>query len=103
MSRYWESICRRCGLCCMEKTIVSDRVIYHMDRPCVHLDTARMSCSIYKSRFTDCSHCRKMTLWKALFAPYLPESCGYVQWAKRLHIRCAPSWVIVYIGDESEQ
>lgn len=102
MSSYWESICRKCGLCCMEKTIVSSRVIYHLDKPCVHLDTSDMHCTIYASRFADCSHCRKMTLYKALFASYLPDSCGYVQWARRLHIRFAPDWEIIFIGDETD-
>jgi len=94
---YWESLCKRCGLCCYSKTVEEDRVVYHMDMPCRDLDTDTSRCRIYETRFKDNPTCRKMTLLKAMLAPYLPPSCGYVEWAQRKGIRFARKLRIVYL------
>ena len=92
----WEALCLRCGLCCYEKTMESNRVIYHMDFPCRDLDEQTLTCRIYNTRFRENSDCRRMTILKAMCASYLPESCGYVQWARRYHIRFARRFPIMY-------
>ncbi len=104
MGRRWDAICSRCGLCCMEKTVSGDRIVYHMDRPCLYLGVESFLCRIYETRFRDCSHCRKMTLYKVMFASYLPDSCSYVRWAKRLGIRfAAPRQEIYSEGSEDDE
>ena len=82
----WESLCNHCGICCYEKTIRKGRAVINHSAPCRFLDTDK-SCTIYQERFERCRVCRPMTLWYALFASYLPDSCGYVQayrfWKRR--------------------
>ncbi len=85
----WEELCARCGLCCYEKTLETNRLMYHLDAPCRCLDEQTMTCRIYTERFRENRDCRKMTILKAMFASYLPDSCGYVQWARRHRIRFA--------------
>jgi uncharacterized cysteine cluster protein YcgN (CxxCxxCC family) len=38
-----------------------------------------MRCRVYERRFKTYFRCRRVTLRMALFAPYLPPSCGYVR------------------------
>lgn len=97
-SSSWEKLCNRCGLCCYSKTVEDDRVVYHMDHPCRDLDAEQSLCRVYDTRFSDNPECKKMTLFKAMFAPYLPPTCGYVQWAKKRGIRFARSLRIVYLN-----
>jgi uncharacterized cysteine cluster protein YcgN (CxxCxxCC family) len=75
----WEAICRRCGRCCFEKAIRDGVTVVNYRAPCRFLDRASGLCTVYNSRFRRCSECRRMTVFHALFAPYLPESCGYVR------------------------
>ena len=75
----WESLCRRCGLCCFEKEYRGRTVITHFSRPCPHLDLALRQCTVYEKRLQACPNCRKMTIWHALFVRWLPAGCGYVQ------------------------
>jgi len=92
MSRYWDSICRRCGLCCFEKhhtfrkspggkTVpsASDRFYIDLDEPCAFLDTKSRLCSVYENRFKVCRDCGRLTVFHALFAGYLPRDCAYVE------------------------
>ena len=75
----WESLCRRCGLCCYEKEERDGGVFIDYDSPCRFLDESTRLCTVYESRFKRCSDCRKMTIFHALFVSYLPRECGYVQ------------------------
>jgi uncharacterized cysteine cluster protein YcgN (CxxCxxCC family) len=85
--RWWEGICLECGRCCHEKEYISGTLYYYQDRPCHFLDKNTRKCTVYKDRFRLMRGCRRMTLFRAMFAGWLPEECGYVQWAKRHHIR----------------
>ncbi len=96
--RYWEGLCRHCGVCCCMKIIDGDQVYVQMDAPCRDYDVSACTCRIYETRFTDNSDCRKMTLAKAMFASYLHDQCGYVQWARRHHIRFARKKQIIFSG-----
>ena len=75
----WESLCRRCGLCCFQKEV--GRGILHIDfrAPCRYLDESTRLCAVYERRFKVCPECRRMTVFQALFARYLPITCGYVR------------------------
>lgn len=83
----WESHCKQCGLCCHEKIIVDNTLVIDLDSYCEHYDLKTKTCKIYAHRFVDSVRCKKVTPFKAMFAPYLPPTCGYVEWAKLLHIR----------------
>ncbi len=79
----WEALCRRCGLCCFEKEYRGRTVVINEDSPCLFLDTRRRSCRIYARRFDACPHCKRMTIFHALFVRWLPEECGYVRYYRR--------------------
>lgn len=88
-SQSWEMKCNRCGLCCHEKIILGDTVLYDLDSHCEHYDPKSHSCTIYVERLRQYARCRRVSLFTAMFASYLPESCAYVQWARSKHIRFA--------------
>jgi uncharacterized cysteine cluster protein YcgN (CxxCxxCC family) len=75
----WEAICRRCGLCCFERRRTLHGLVVEFHSPCRYLDTATRMCTVYENRFAVCRECKKVTLIRALFYPYLPDSCAYVQ------------------------
>jgi hypothetical protein len=76
----WESYCKKCGLCCYPRTRnFSGQLIIDLSDPCEHLDVQKKRCTIYHNRFRKCSHCAKVRLYHALFSPYMPPDCGYVE------------------------
>ncbi len=98
----WEKRCRRCGLCCYEKTIIGNEVVYDLDSWCEHFDPETKSCRIYASRLTEQVRCRRVTRFKAMFAAYLPPECGYVKWAISRRLRFAPHRRIRYIHSKED-
>ena len=85
----WENTCKRCGLCCHEKIIHGRTVLYDLETHCEHYDPKTRECKIYLERLEEEARCKRISRFKAMFASYLPESCGYVQWAKSRHLRFA--------------
>ncbi len=83
----WEAICSRCGLCCHERTVYPDIVEIDLSSPCEFLDKETGLCKVYSNRFAECSRCCKVTPLAAMFSRALPESCSYVEWARKHHIR----------------
>lgn len=83
----WEDICSRCGLCCHEKTVYPDAIEIDLSSPCQYFDENTKLCKVYKDRFTYCSRCEKVTPAMAAFDTSLPETCSYIEWARRHHIR----------------
>ncbi|MGD1818576.1 MAG: hypothetical protein ACPKOI_01650 [Pleomorphochaeta sp.] len=83
----WESHCKKCGLCCHEKVVIDDTLVVDLDSYCENFDIKTKTCKIYAKRFIDSVRCKKVTLAKAMFAPYLPPTCGYVEWARLKGIR----------------
>ena len=76
----WEGLCHRCGLCCYEKVRQSDGSwVLDKSKPCPWLNESTLLCRIYEKRLKVYPRCRKVRLMHALFAPYLPSSCGYVR------------------------
>ncbi|PIE04630.1 MAG: hypothetical protein CSA76_03145 [Spirochaetales bacterium] len=83
----WESHCRCCGLCCYQKRRLPDGCWeIDLSRPCPWLDEQTRLCRIYSRRLRVYPLCRRVNIWRALFAPYLPPSCGYV-------MRLRPRWL----------
>ena len=75
----WESVCTQCGLCCYQKEWRRGKIVTNFQAPCRFLEESSRMCTVYDLRFRRCSECRKMTIFHALFASYLPEKCGYVR------------------------
>jgi len=90
----WENKCHRCGLCCHEKVIVGNSVIYDLDSYCPHYNPKTHQCEIYLQRLDIEQRCRRVTRFTAMFASYLPDTCAYVEDARRKHIRFAPKRTI---------
>lgn len=89
--RKWESLCKRCGLCCYEKDRTPDgRFIIRLDKPCFWLDQEKRTCTVYTERFRTYENCKKMTIFHALFAGYLPSTCGYVEHFRPFRLRKQP-------------
>ncbi|MCR5731626.1 MAG: hypothetical protein K6G51_01630 [Sphaerochaetaceae bacterium] len=83
----WESLCSNCGLCCHEKVVSEDMLLIDLSNPCEFYDSENKCCSVYEERFKKCHRCKKVNLFRAMFASYLPSICGYVRWAKEHHVR----------------
>lgn len=67
-------------MCCHEKEFNDEGMIFiDLDKPCQFLDSCNNRCTIYDTRFLENKNCKKLTLYQALFNPYLPSSCGYVK------------------------
>ena len=75
----WEDLCTQCGVCCYERERVCGELQIHEGAPCSFLDTETKLCTVYDTRLKTCKECRQVTVFHALFSPYLPNSCGYVQ------------------------
>ena len=87
----WESLCTRCGQCCHLRRLTPAGLYVDPAAPCRFLDPHTHECTVYADRFRLCPDCKKLTLLHALFSPYLPESCGYVQ-KYRLSLQLRRVW-----------
>lgn len=101
--KWWEDICTGCGLCCHDKVRVDRRTYVLLSTTCPHLGPDNR-CSVYSDRFKVCPSCHRMTVFNAMFTPWLPPQCAYLQWAKRHHIRLARrvSWAFA-LDEKPEQ
>jgi uncharacterized protein len=93
----WDSLCRKCGLCCYEKQLSPGTAVYDLSEPCPLLDRESQLCTVYKNRYRKNPRCRPVNLFTAMFASYLPLCCGYTAWAKKYHLRLVRSREISYI------
>ncbi|HUT54605.1 MAG TPA: hypothetical protein VM658_14540 [bacterium] len=81
-----ESLCRRCGRCCLSGVRVKDRMIMIPDLPCRYLRSepgGKTSCAVYQSRGLT-AWCQKVcveSIRKDLFGP----DCPYVQGLPHYH------------------
>jgi uncharacterized cysteine cluster protein YcgN (CxxCxxCC family) len=82
--KWWEKLCCKCGVCCYKKKIVDGLWKIDFNDPCEYMELQSKTCMIYEKRFEMCRDCKKMTIIKALFADFLPDNCGYVQFFERL-------------------
>lgn len=81
--RRWEALCRQCGACCYRKEWRGGAWVVNRSDPCGFLDPATRRCAVYEQRFRACPDCKRMTLYHALFTPWLPDDCGYVRAFRR--------------------
>ncbi|MDR3210408.1 MAG: hypothetical protein LBU79_00635 [Planctomycetota bacterium] len=71
-----EHLCRRCGVCCLEKLLVGGLVVI-TDVPCPHLDTHTRLCRIYERRHELETRC--VAADDAATFSGLPGDCPHVQ------------------------
>ena len=83
----WDDICRRCALCCYERTVTEDSVIIDLTSPCRYLDTETKLCTVYDERLKKNGRCNRLTPFHAMFSSALPPACAYVSWAEHHGIR----------------
>lgn len=87
--REWDAICKRCGVCCLEKisvyladessATVTDIKTAYLKRCCDKFDTKAHCCTVYQTRLGQ-SGCEKVTMDVILEGKLLPASCGYVEY-----------------------
>lgn len=94
----WEELCSRCGLCCHEKVVGKDELVI-LSETCEFLDPETRLCKVYEDRFEKCPRCRKVNLARAMLAPYLPETCSYVLWARSHHLRLRKKRSMLFISE----
>ncbi|MDR1931505.1 MAG: hypothetical protein LBQ57_01665 [Spirochaetales bacterium] len=76
----WDALCRRCGLCCYERSVSRvGEVAVDLLSPCEYLDENSRLCMVYENRFRECRDCQKVNLFRALFHRYLPPGCAYAR------------------------
>jgi len=85
----WDAICKRCGICCLEKLAVAfddesekspdDMDTIYLKRCCNYFNTKTKRCEIYPKRL-DAPNCNKVDMNVILEGKLLPASCGYVEY-----------------------
>lgn len=73
----WESLCKRCGLCCFEKAVDGRGNIIETNVPCRHLDIHTRLCRVYPQRQQIEFDCLKLTPDNISELSWLPASCAY--------------------------
>lgn len=96
----WEGKCTHCGLCCHEKVVIGDELLFDLESRCEHYDAETHQCRIYNERLSLNGRCRRVTPFRAMFARYLPDECAYVQWARTHRLRFALKRRIRFLGGQ---
>ncbi len=74
----WESLCDRCGRCCLQKLEYEDTgEVDYTYVACVHLDIAECRCRIYDNRSDAPENCIQITPANVRNLKWLPETCAY--------------------------
>jgi uncharacterized cysteine cluster protein YcgN (CxxCxxCC family) len=73
----WEETCKRCGLCCFEKSVDRSGRLQTTRVPCRHLDIVSRECRVYHKRLEVGEGCVKLTPDIVRQVDWLPESCAY--------------------------
>ncbi len=87
----WESLCDRCGLCCLHKLENEEtKDVFYTSVHCALFDTKKCQCQKYNDRFKLVPDCINITIENLpAIANWLPNSCAY----KRLYLNQElPSW-----------
>lgn len=76
----WDDLCNRCGQCCYTRSLSpTGKVVIDYSEPCEFLEKDTHLCRVFENRFSKCSNCGSVNLFRALFSPILPPKCAYVQ------------------------
>lgn len=93
----WESLCDRCGKCCLEKLEnFTTKDVFFTSIACDYLEIPKVKCKDYKNRFkldVDCSAIKDFFPKKI---HYLPKSCSYRLLFEGLDL---PEWHPLITGD----
>ena len=74
----WESLCDRCGRCCLVKLEDEDSgEILHTDIGCKLFDASACSCVGYATRQKKVRDCIKLTPAAVRKIKWLPKTCAY--------------------------
>ncbi len=74
----WESLCDRCGRCCLVKLEDEDTgEILKTDVACKLFDAERCACASYATRNRKVKDCIKLTPEAVRSIKWLPSSCAY--------------------------
>lgn len=74
----WEAVCRRCGRCCVERTLGPDGAVVAVGEPCPYLDAETHHCAAYDRRFRLDVSCRRVTPRTLTRPRMLPDGCAYL-------------------------
>mgnify|MGYP001829099897 CR=1 FL=1 len=80
----WEETCKRCGLCCFEKSADRSGRLQITRVPCRHLDIVSRECRVYHKRLEVGEGCVKLTPDIVRQVDWLPESCAYREYTERV-------------------
>ncbi len=74
----WESICCRCGKCCLIKLQDEDSDdVWYTDLVCHYFNQADCSCSCYDERCKLVPECLKLDIHNVDKIQWMPRSCAY--------------------------
>ena len=96
----WESLCDRCGKCCLVKLqdVDTDETIY-TSIACQQFDNNLCECKNYKTRKLLVPDCVKITPDNVNDLPWLPPSCSYLLLANNKDL---PEWHHLLTGNTDE-
>ena len=74
----WESICDRCGRCCLVKLEDEDTgELHYTNVTCRYLDSDTCRCTDYENRTTINPQCVKLSSEKLEILELMPTTCAY--------------------------
>jgi uncharacterized cysteine cluster protein YcgN (CxxCxxCC family) len=77
-SNEWESLCDRCGLCCLQKLVDENTgKVKYIGIACEFLDTEKCRCLVYENRHFANPDCVALTKKNIGQKKWLPDTCAY--------------------------
>lgn len=74
----WESICDRCGKCCLVSLQdIDSGEIYHTNILCRYYDIENKLCKVYDKRCQLVPNCLKLDKTNVDKLPFMPKTCAY--------------------------
>lgn len=74
----WESICDRCGKCCLVSLQdIDSGEIYHTNILCRYYDIENKLCKVYDKRCQLVPNCLKLDKNNVNKLPFMPKTCAY--------------------------
>ncbi len=92
----WESLCDRCGRCCLHRLEDDDGTIIETRVACKLLNIKTCRCSDYRRRFDRVPDCASLRLQPIGTFWWLPETCAYRRLDKNLPLE---DWHPLISGD----